>query len=121
MYYGVARLEFLVPHSQSLKEKRSVMNHLKDRLENRLKIAVAEVEFQDLWQRGALGVALVAHAPGSARDGLEAVRREAERDPRITVLDFRIQVARFGDPIDSALDSADDFEDELDPGSEERS
>jgi hypothetical protein len=136
MYYGVARLEFLVPHSQSLKEKRSVLNRLKDRLENRLKIAVAEVEFQDLWQRGALGVALVAHAAGSARDGLQAVRREAERDLRITVLDFQLQVGRFGDRVefgdesaddsaddsaaDSALDSAGGFDGANDTGPEER-
>ena len=97
MYYGVARLEFLLPQSRSLKEKRSVVNRLKDRLAGRFAVAVAEVEYQDLWQRAALGVALVAHGAATARDGLAAVRREAESDPRIEILDFSIHVARFGD------------------------
>jgi uncharacterized protein len=97
MYYGVARLEFLVPQSQSLKEKRAVLHRIKDRLESRLHIAVREVEYQDLWQRAALGLALVALSAGSARDGLEAARREAEQEPRITLLDFAVHVARWGD------------------------
>jgi uncharacterized protein len=97
MYYGVARLEFLVPHSHSLKEKRSVLNRLKDRLSSRFGLSVAEVEHQDLWQRAAIGVALVASRASSARDGLAAVRRLAEEEPRIEILDFQVQVARFSD------------------------
>jgi uncharacterized protein len=97
MYYGVARLEFLLPQSRSLKEKRSVMNRIKDRLAGRFAVAVAEVDYQDLWQRGAIGVALVSLGVATARDGLAAVRREAESDPRIEILDFSTHVARFGD------------------------
>jgi uncharacterized protein YlxP (DUF503 family) len=99
MFYAVARLEILVSGSQSLKAKRSVLNRLKGRLESRFRIAVAEVDFQDLWQRGAIGVALVASGEGSARNGLEAVRREAELDPRLEVVDFRLRIARFEDEM----------------------
>ena len=97
MFYGVARLEFLIPQSQSLKEKRAVLNRLKARLESRFRVAVAEVEFQDLRQRGALGVALIALGEESARNGLQAVRREAEEDPRVSLLEYRTHVAAFGD------------------------
>jgi uncharacterized protein len=98
MYYGVARLEFLVAASHSLKEKRAVVSRIKGRLESRLRLAVAEVDYQDLWQRSALGVALVGLSAGSVRNGLEAARREAEQEPRITLLDFTVHVARLGDP-----------------------
>lgn len=95
MYYGVARLEFLVPNSQSLKEKRSVLNRLKGRLTERFSLSVAEVEFQDLWQRGAIGIALVASSEQSARNALAAARREAEKEMRLEVLEFRVRVDRF--------------------------
>ncbi len=95
MYYAVARLEFLIGQSRSLKEKRSVLNRLKARLESRFKLSVAEVEFQDLWQRGALGVALVASGSESAQNALQAVRREVESDPRVEVLDFRVRIEPF--------------------------
>jgi uncharacterized protein len=95
MYYGVARLEFLVPHSQSLKEKRAVLNRLKARLSDRFGLSVAEVEYQDLWQRGALGLALVAQSSQSAGNALAAVRHEAEKELRIEILDFRVRIERF--------------------------
>jgi len=97
MFYGIARLEFLVPHSQSLKEKRAVVNRVKGRLESRYHLAVAEVGFQDLWQRAAVGFALVAQSAESARNGLQAARREAEQEPRLEILDFRVRVGAFDD------------------------
>ena len=104
MFYGIARLEFFVPHSQSLKEKRAVMNRIKGRLESRFHMAVAEVGFQDLWQRAAIGFALVTRGAESARNGLEAARREVEQDPRIEILDFRLRVNSFGDEWDAGSD-----------------
>ena len=44
MFYGVARLEVLVPQSRSLKDKRAVVQRLRDRLSGRLGLAVAEVD-----------------------------------------------------------------------------
>jgi hypothetical protein len=104
MFFGVARLEFLIPQSQSLKEKRSILNRLKGRIESRFHISVAEVEFQELWQRGALGVALVTQGMESARNALQAVRREVEHEPRVEVLEFRTSVAAFRDLPSSGFD-----------------
>jgi uncharacterized protein YlxP (DUF503 family) len=95
MYYGVARLELLVAQSRSLKEKRAVLHRIRDRLESRFKVSVSEVDHQDLWQRSAVGVALVAHSESSARNALQAVRREIELDPRVCVSDFAVIVQRF--------------------------
>ena len=97
MFYGIARLEFFIPQSHSLKEKRAILNRIKGRIENRFHLAIAEVEYQDLWQRAALGMALIAQGAQSARDGLQAARREAEQDPRIEVLDFQVRVGSFLD------------------------
>ena len=102
MFFAVARLEFLISQSQSLKEKRSVVNRLKDRLADRFHCSVAEVDHQDLWQRTALGVALVASHPAAGRDALAAIRREVESDPRILVTDVRSAVARLEDVATSS-------------------
>jgi uncharacterized protein YlxP (DUF503 family) len=95
MYYGVARLELLVSQSRSLKEKRAVLHRIRDRLQSRFRISVSEVDHQDLWQRSAVGVALIAHSEESARNALQAVRREVELDPRLCVTDFAVIVGRF--------------------------
>lgn len=109
MFFAVARAELLISQSRSLKEKRAVLNRIRDRLHDRFRVSVSEVDHQDLWQRAALGVALVALAASSARDGLEAIRREIESDPRLVVIAFETLVRRFDDlPADRA------------PGSERR-
>jgi uncharacterized protein len=95
MFYGVARLEVLIPQSRSLKDKRAVVQRLRDRLSGRLGLAVGEVEHQDLWQRAAIGVAVVALSEQSARNALQAARREAESDPRAEVIGCEILVERF--------------------------
>lgn len=101
MFYAAARIEILIPHSRSLKEKRSVLNRMKDRLQGRFHLAAAEVDHQDLWQRAALGVALVAQSEGSARNGLEAVRREVEAELRLQLLDFEVRIHSMEDGGDS--------------------
>jgi len=48
-------LALLIPGCRSLKEKRGIVRRLKDRTFNRFKVPVAEVGFQDKWQRSELG------------------------------------------------------------------
>ena len=100
MYYAVGRVDLQIPECRSLKDKRSVVARLKTRVSQRLHCSVAEVEYQDLLQRCALGVAFVVSGPSSGANALEAVRREIEEDPRVRVLDFTTHVAALGDEDD---------------------
>ncbi len=74
MVVGIVRIELHLPASRSLKDKRQVVRGLKDRIRERVRASVAEVEYQDLWQRAALGVAVVAADGGQVRERLQAVR-----------------------------------------------
>ena len=58
MFVGIGRYSlFLTVQPHSLKEKRSIVNKLRDALKNRLQLSVAEVDAQDVWQRTVIGVA----------------------------------------------------------------
>jgi len=59
MIVGVAQFELFMPYNHSLKEKRQILKKLKDRVAQEMKITVAEVDHQDLWQRASLGFAVV--------------------------------------------------------------
>ena len=59
MRVAVLHVELFISHSQSLKDKRQVVRSLKERIRARVQAAVAEVDHQDLWQRAALGVAVI--------------------------------------------------------------
>lgn len=79
MVVGIVRIELHIPASRSLKDKRQVVRGLKDRIRERVRAAVAEVDHQDLWQRAALGVAVVAADGGQARELLQGVRGLVEQ------------------------------------------
>ena len=65
MFVVAARCELHLPSAGSLKGKRSVLNRLRDKLRHATAAAVAEVEHQDLWQRAALGLAVVSGGVGT--------------------------------------------------------
>lgn len=58
---------------RSLKEKRMIIRSLKDRIRNRFEVAVAEVDYLDLWQRAALGVACVSRESKEAESMIQKV------------------------------------------------
>jgi uncharacterized protein YlxP (DUF503 family) len=60
MVIGVMTLEFHLPSCQSLKSKRYIVKSLKDRLFNKFNVSVAEIEYQELWQRTKIAVVTVS-------------------------------------------------------------
>jgi uncharacterized protein YlxP (DUF503 family) len=69
MLVGVLRLELTIHDAFSLKEKRSAVRRVIDKVRNRFKVAVGEVEDQDILTSAVIGVALV----GSDRRVLNSV------------------------------------------------
>ena len=59
---------------------------------SRFNAAVAEVGSQDLWQRASLGVAVVGAEPVLLERVLRDVLAAIEREDRLAVLDYHIQV-----------------------------
>ncbi len=72
MPVGILTLEFQLPYSHSLKEKRAVVQKMRDRLRSRFNVAVAELDHQDVWQQATLGVVSIS----ISRPLLESVFRQ---------------------------------------------
>jgi uncharacterized protein YlxP (DUF503 family) len=79
MFIGVGRYELFIPASASLKDKRQVLRRVTTAVQQRLKVAVAEVAHQDLWQRSAIGVACVAESMTHCRKLLQEVEKTISR------------------------------------------
>ena len=71
-------IELHIPGARSLKDKRMVLRGVKDRI-RKFNVAVAEVEYQDLWQRASLSVVTVSTDEKHADRELAAVANEIER------------------------------------------
>ena len=74
---GVLTLEMRLNHSHSLKDKRHVVQSLKERLRHKFNVAVAEIDYQELWQRSVVAAVTVSSDHGHAALILQAVEKEA--------------------------------------------
>jgi uncharacterized protein YlxP (DUF503 family) len=74
---GVLTLELRIESSHSLKEKRQVVQSLKERLRHKFNVSVAEIAHQDLWQRATVAAVTVSSDRETAEKVLRSVEEEA--------------------------------------------
>ena len=74
---GALTLEIRLENSHSLKDKRHVIKSLQDRLRSKFNVAVAEIDCQDLWQRGVVAAVTVSSDRSHAEKVLQSVEDEA--------------------------------------------
>lgn len=92
MFVGIARYDFLVPGSTSLKDKRQVVKHILAKAGSRFNVSISEVDHQDLRQRGAIGVACVSNSSFHVRKMLDEIGRFVEGEYRIEIVDSQSEV-----------------------------
>jgi len=54
-------VDLIIPSCNSLKEKRVVIKSIKDKIQQKFNVSIAEVDFQDKWQRARLGIVQVGN------------------------------------------------------------
>ena len=86
MVIGVCSWELALPECRSLKEKRMVVKSLKERLQSRFKVSVAETRFLEIWTRAELTAAVVASDAGHADSLLDKLDRFLDADGRALIL-----------------------------------
>lgn len=74
---GVLTLELHIDDAQSLKDKRHIVKGLKDRLRSRYNVAVAEIGYQESWQRSVVAAVTVSGDRKYADGVLQNVERDA--------------------------------------------
>lgn len=83
MIIGTAQISVFLGEVHSLKEKRSIVQSLIKRLQNKFNAAIAEVADQELWQKATIGVAVIGGSASHADSQLQAIINFIEFDPRV--------------------------------------
>lgn len=86
MVIGLISWELEIFGCQSLKEKRSVVKSLKDRLHDRFNVSAAETAHQDVWQRAELTVCVVAGEKKIAEQVLASADRLVAAEARARII-----------------------------------
>ena len=86
MLVGTAEIDIYLPAIRSLKEKRFVLKSLKTKIQNRFNVSIAEVDYQDKWQRTCLGIACVSNERRLIDSTLNKVLNLISQDDRIEII-----------------------------------
>lgn len=90
-FIGLLEIEMLIQGAASLKEKRRVLRSLKDQIQHRYNVSIAEVGYQDLHQRSHLAVVAVGSDKANVQKRLVQVESVIESHPDVQVTDRLVQ------------------------------
>jgi uncharacterized protein len=88
---GMLTVELLISASHSLKERRAVVNSLKDRIRRRHDVSLAESGPDHVWQRANLSIACVADTQSTVEHVLRSVIQLIDEEPHCELISPRIE------------------------------
>jgi len=83
MIVGLAAFECIIYDAHSLKEKRAVLQRVMTRLKQKFNVSVAEVDYQDTWQRSKIAIAAVASARAAVEVELQHALKFIDSFPEL--------------------------------------
>lgn len=92
MVVGILQIELAIDHARSLKDKRSVVHSLKDRLHREQQVSVAEVDGHDLHQLARLGVAVASRSVPHCQGVLDRVLAKVRGHRDCVLNDHRVEI-----------------------------
>lgn len=93
MAIGILTLHLHIPMCASLKEKRSQLKPLLNRLRSEFNIAVAELDYQDNWREALIGCAALSNDGSHTQRSLQKIIPWIERHfPHLTIIQEKIEI-----------------------------
>ena len=92
MVVGIAKLNLRLPENHSLKGKRKVMKRICERLRQRFNLAVAEIDSQDLWQAGEVGIVTVGNEGSFVNSKLDKAVNFVEDLQLVEIVDVQMEL-----------------------------
>ena len=90
-FISLLTIELMIPWARSLKDKRSAVRSLKDRLRSRFNASVAEVAYQDKWQRAVIAVCILNSDRRQLESDMARVRQLCEEARDLQIADMHQQ------------------------------
>ena len=91
MIIGLVTASISIPDARSLKDKRSVVKGLKDRIRNRMNVSVAEVGRQDEWKFCDLAFVTVSADSAVVQSRLSEISEYLRGDPRYVLMHLKTE------------------------------
>jgi uncharacterized protein YlxP (DUF503 family) len=95
MIVSMIQMIFEIPDIDNIKEKRRIIRSVKDKLQRRFNMSVAEVDLQDSLSFAQIGGALVSNSRSFGESVLYKAFQIVERDVPVRIQDMRICSEEF--------------------------
>lgn len=92
MIVGSLTVRLLLRESRSLKDKRQVVNSIKDRLHNNFNVSIAEVDQLDNRQLAVLGLAMVCNETHPIKSAFGQIVEALRSHPVAELLDHTQEI-----------------------------
>jgi uncharacterized protein YlxP (DUF503 family) len=89
---GAMSIELFIHENESLKGKRRIVKSIIGKVKSRFNVAIAEVEYNDKWQRIGLGISAVGNDRGHIDSVLATVLTFIESMYLAELVDSRIEI-----------------------------
>lgn len=91
MTIGILEIKLRIDSSHSLKDKRMILESLKDKLRNKFNIAISEIGEQDKWQISQLCVVSVNSDKRFLDTLISKIIEFVQEFPLIEIIDYQIE------------------------------
>jgi uncharacterized protein YlxP (DUF503 family) len=99
MIVCVALFELHIPFAQSLKDKRTVVKSLREKLRHRFEISVGEVGLHDSHQRSRMGLSFISLDHGGADAMMDRVLAYIETNSDATLTGWTSEKLDFDESV----------------------
>lgn len=90
---GVCTLQLFYPEVHSLKEKRRIIQSLFTKIRKTFNVAVAEIKFQDLWQKSEVGVVTINSSTQELQRTLDYVVNFINEEHDLQLVDYQVEIS----------------------------
>jgi uncharacterized protein len=92
MFVGLLTVYIYMGGIGSLKEKRSIVKSLVERLKSRFNVSAAEIDKQDIKTAGVIGIAIVSGDSNFLEQSIDTVINFIHNDGRFYVTDIKREI-----------------------------
>ncbi len=97
MFIGALKFEVIIPGSLSLKDKRKVIQSLQDKIKSKFNVSIAEIDYQDKWQRAIIGLCLVNSCQREIEEICEKIRKIFFENGDVFIVDESKEIIYMGE------------------------
>ena len=92
LHIGVLQFHLAIPHASSLKDKRSVVKGLKDRLKRHYNVSIAEIDDLDTWNLATLGAIMAGSDVAYINSAMDKLINTLEELRDATLEDHQLEI-----------------------------